>query len=199
LGINVTVSALDYESARRIVTEPVRGRLVYSKEALDRVVHLTAQHPYLIQLLCNAIFEYAAQTKSRSITLGVVNDVAGSLARSNEHFTDLWVYAGLGPGLGRKRRQLMLLLFARALKQDVRIRFSSLREQLAQSGVEAGDEALAADLAYLRELELIQLSGEIGDGQYSLTVPLMAEWIEQQHDADVVISRARTEAEEEHD
>ena len=59
------------------------------------------------------------------------------------------------------------------------------------------DEALDADLTYLRELELIDLSGEIGDGEYRLTIPLMADWIEQQQDADVVASRVRTEAEEE--
>ena len=34
-------------------------------------------------------------------------------------------------------------------------------------------------------------------GMRHLAIPLMADWIEQQKDADVVASRARTEAEEE--
>ena len=63
--------------------------------------------------------------------------------------------------------------------------------------MDVNDEALDADLSYLRELELIEFSGEIGDGEYRLAIPLMTDWIEQQHDADVVASRARTEAEEE--
>ena len=57
---------------------------------------------------------------------------------------------------------------------------------------------LDADLAYLRELDLVEFSGEIGDGQYGLVIPLMSQWIEQQQDADVVTSRARAEAEDEH-
>jgi len=142
------------------------------------------------------VFDYAVQTKSRSITASVVNDAARGLVRDNEHFASLWDYAALGPGNGRHRRQLILWLCALSLKQETHIGFGTLYEQLAQVGVDVDDEALDADLSYLRELELIDLSGEIGNGEYRLTIPLMADWIEQQQDADVVASRARTEAEE---
>lgn len=197
LGNNTPVTALDIASARRVVTEPVRDKLSYSSEAIDRVVEVTARQPYLMQCLCNRVFAYAVQTKIRSITLGIVNDVATSLVRDNEHFASLWDYAGLGPETGRHRRQLILMLCARSFKQGTHTSFNTLHEQLTQSGIEASDEALDVDLTHLRELELIDLAGEIGDGQYRLAIPLMADWIEQQHDADVIISRARTEAEEE--
>ena len=143
------------------------------------------------------MFDYAVQTKIRSITLGVVNDAANSLVRDNEHFASLWDYAADGPKTGGQRRQFILLLCALSFKQGTHISFGTLHEQLAQAGVDVGDEALDADLAYLRELELVDLSGEIGDGHYRLAIPLMADWIEQQQDANVVTSRARTETEEE--
>jgi type I restriction enzyme M protein len=197
LGICVQVTALDMQSARSVVTEPVRDKLTYSNEAIERVVDLTARQPYLMQCLCNRVFDYAVQTKSRSITLGVVNDAANGLVRDNEHFASLWDYAGLGPKAGRRRRQLILLLCALSFKQGTHISFGTLHEQLAQVGVEVGDEALDVDLAYLRELELVDLFGTIGEGHYRLAIPLMADWIEQQQDADVVTSRARSETEEE--
>jgi type I restriction enzyme M protein len=197
LGTSIPVTALDASSAKRMVTEPVRDKLIYSNEAIERIVNVTARHPYLLQCLCNKIFDYAVQTKNRSITLGIVNDAAFSLVRDNEHFASLWDYAGLGPVTGRRRRQLILLVCARNFKQDAHVSFASLREELSQAGVEVGEEVLAAALIYLRELELIDLSGEIGDGQYRLSIPLMADWIEQQQDADVVMSHARAEAEEE--
>jgi type I restriction enzyme M protein len=150
-----------------------------------------------MQCLCNRVFDCAAQIKIRSITLGVVNDAASDLVRDNEHFASLWDYAGTGPPTGRRRRQLILLLCALSFKQGTHISFGTLHEQLAQTGVDVDDEALDADLAYLRELELVDLSGEIGGGYYRLAIPLMADWIEQQQDADVVASRARAEAEEE--
>lgn len=197
LGTSIPVTALDVASARRVVTEPVRDKLSYSNEAIERVVEITARQPYLMQCLCNRVFAYAVQTKARSITLGVINEVATSLVRDNEHFASLWDYAGLGPETGRRRRQLILMLCARSFKQGTHTSFTTLHEQLTQSGIEASDEALDVDLTYLRELELIDLAGELGDGHYRLAIPLMADWIEQQHDADVLISRARAEAEEE--
>ncbi len=197
LGTSIPVTALDPESARKVVIEPVRDRLTFSQEAVDRVIEVTARHPYLMQCLCNRVFDYAVQAKSRSITVSAVNAAALSLVRDNEHFASLWDYAAMGPETGRRRRQMILLLCARSLKQGTHIGFGTLQEQLAQVGADVEDEALDADLTYLRELELIDLSGEIGDGEYRLTIPLMADWIEQQQDADVVASRVRTEAEEE--
>ncbi len=197
LGTSIPVTALDTESARKVITEPVREHLTFSQEAIGRVIDITARQPYLMQCLCNRVFDYAVQTKSRSITLSVVNDAALGLVRDNEHFASLWDYAGLGPETGRHRRQLILLLCALSFKQRTHIGFGTMHEQLAQSGVDIDDQALDADLAYLRELELIEFSGEIGDGEYRLAIPLMADWIEQQQDADVVASRARVEAEEE--
>ena len=103
----------------------------------------------------------------------------------------------LGPETGRHRRQLILVICALSFKRGTHIGFGTLHEQLTQVGVDVEDEPLDADLSYLRELELIEFSGEIGDGEYRLAIPLMADWIEQQQDKDVVNSRARTEAEEE--
>lgn len=197
IGASIPVTALDEMSARKVVTEPVRDQLTYSQEAVDLVVNITARHPYLMQCTCNRIFDYAVQTKTRSITASMVREAASSLVRDNEHFASLWDYAGMGPAMGRHRRQLVLLLCAQSLKQGTHIGFGTLRELLVQEGVDVHDDALDADLTYLRELELIEFRGEIGDAEYCLAIPLMADWIEQQHDADVVASRARTEAEEE--
>lgn len=197
LGTSIPVTALDTESARKVVTEPVRDQLTFSQEAVERVIEITARQPYLMQCLCNRVFDYAMQTKSRSITASIVSDAALALVKDNEHFASLWDYASYGPDTGRHRRQVILLLCALSFKQKTHIRFGTLHEQLTQIGVDIGDEALVSDLDYLRELELIEYSGEIGDGEYQLAIPLMADWIEQQQDADVVASRARTEAEEE--
>ena len=63
--------------------------------------------------------------------------------------------------------------------------------------MEVSNEILDTDLAMLRELELISLVGKIGDGHYQLAIPLMAAWIEQQQDYEVILNRAQAESEEE--
>jgi type I restriction enzyme M protein len=97
LGTSIPVTALDTESARKVVTEPVRDQLTFSQEAVERVIEITARQPYLMQCLCNRVFDYAMQTKSRSITASIVNDAALGLVKDNEHFASLWDYASLGP------------------------------------------------------------------------------------------------------
>lgn len=198
LGTSIPVTALDADSARRVVTEPVRDRLTFSDEAIEQIILLSARQPYLVQCLCNRIFDFASHAKTRSVTLAVVEDAATALVRDNEHFASLWDYAARGPKTGGCRRQLILLQCALAFKRGQHLSFGTLHEQLAQLGAEAETAELDADLAYVRELDLVEFSGEIGDGQYGLAIPLMAQWIEQQQDADVVTSRARAEAEEEH-
>ena len=41
--------------------------------------------------------------------------------------------------------------------------FGTLHEQLTQGGVSVSDQALDIDLTYLRELELVDLAGELGE------------------------------------
>src|SRR5262249_50284690 len=103
----------------------------------------------------------------------------------------LWDYAG------SERRRLILMLCCEGSTTEEPVNFGELQELLAQRGVEVSDEALAADLAHLRELELVDLTGTVGDGHYQIAIPLMGAWIEQQHDLDVVLSKARTESEDE--
>jgi len=191
LGTGISVTALDADDARKIVTEPLKGKLTYSREATERVIEVTARQPYLLQCLCNRIFDFAAQTKTRSITLSVVEQACAALVKDNEHFASLWDYAG-----SARRRLILMLCAERSSRADL-VAFGELHELLAQCGVEISNELLDADLVALRELELIDLVGKIGDGHYQLSIPLMGAWIEQQHDYEVVLSCARAESEEE--
>ena len=49
---------------------------------------------------------------------------------------------------------------------------------------------------YLRELELVDLHGESTGAWYSLTIPMMGQWLDSQQDFEVLRSRARAEAED---
>jgi hypothetical protein len=191
LGTRIGVTALDADDARRLVNEPVKGKLTFSPEAVERAVSITACQPYLLQCLCNRIFDFAARTKARSVTLDTVEEASAALVKDNEHFASLWDYAGL------YRRRLILMLCSQRSGPSEQVSFGELQELLTQRGIELKDEQLDADLAHLRELELIDLVGKIGDAHYQLSIPLMGAWIEEQQDFDVVLSKARAESEDE--
>ena len=57
--INVQVIHIGYlyeEEASKLITKPIKSfNLIYSNEALKKVIYLTRCHPYLVQLLCREI------------------------------------------------------------------------------------------------------------------------------------------------
>jgi len=63
LGFRIGLDPLEIEEAQALVTEPVKGQLVYVPGARDQVVTLCACQPFLIQSLCNRIFEYCARSR----------------------------------------------------------------------------------------------------------------------------------------
>ena len=172
VGHRVPVSELPLADARLLVTQPVEGRLTYVPEARDRVVELGARHPFLIQSLCNRIFECAALSDERTVTVGAVNTAAQEMVNDNEHFRTLWDYAET------ERRRFVLALCQQLEGEPDPITLGLLETKFEECGIvlPRGDR-LGDDLEFLRELELLELQETARGSAYMLAVPLMADWI----------------------
>ena len=190
LGTRFGVSSLPKEHAERLVTEPVKGRLAYANDAVGLAYTLTAGQPYLLQCLCNRIFDIAARTGTRSITVDQVREAAKALVEDNEHFASLWDYTIL------ERRRFLLAILHREAQGPDPLRLGVLQEKLANFGIEIREETLISDLEYLRELELVDLHGEATRAHYTLTIPMMGEWIDRHQDVDALKSKSRAERED---
>ncbi len=189
-GHRIPVSALPLEDARLLVTRPVDGRLVYVPEARDRVVELCARQPFLIQSLCNRLFESAARSQRRTVTVDDVEAGAGVMTEDNEHFRTLWGYAG------SERRRFLLALCA-GLGDRTPATLNLLERRLGSDGVHLHrGERLGDDLEFLRELELLELRGTRGGSAYRLAIPLMAAWMERNVDFEDQRRKAVEEFEE---
>ena len=190
-GHRVPVSELPLEDARLLVTQPVEGRLTYVPEARDRVVELCSQQPFLIQSLCNRIFEHAARSGERTVTVGVVNTTAQEMVQDNEHFRTLWDYAET------ERRRFVLALCQQLEGEPDPITLSLLEPKLEECGIALlhGDR-LGDDLEFLRELELLELQDTARGSAYMLAVPLMAAWIQRNIDFEDQRQQAVRESEE---
>ena len=172
LGYRLGISALPLNDARRLVTEPVSDRLRYLPTARDRVVEICAAQPFLIQSLCNRIFERAAESSDRTITVEAVDEAAGEMVRDNEHFRTLWDYAHT------HRRRFLLALCERLAGEPDAVTLSLLVTKLEEHGVRVtrGTE-VGNDLDYLRELELVEFDKSYRGGTYRIAVPLLGMWI----------------------
>lgn len=189
LGYRIGISALSEDDTRRLVTEPVAGRLEYLPHARDRVVELTSRHPFLVQSLCNQVFERAAATGTRTVTADEVEDAATEMVRDNEHFRTLWGYAG------NERRRLLLALCDRLSKGPDAVNLDLLELKLDEVGVQVQRRRdLSDDIAELRELELIDFVDSPRGGSYRLSLALMAKWLQTNVDFKDIVVRAQQEA-----
>ncbi|MBK6689478.1 MAG: N-6 DNA methylase [Deltaproteobacteria bacterium] len=193
LGYRIGISALPLADAQRLVTEPVVERLSYLPAARDRLVELCARQPFLVQSLCNRVFEKAAEAKERTITLAAVNEAAAEMVRENEHFRTLWDYAQT------HRRRLLLALCERLADGPDPVNLELFSTQLESAGVHVDlDSQIGDDLEYLRELELIEFDKSYRGGTYRIAIPLLGMWIRMSIDFDGAAARAREEAQEAH-
>ena len=190
-GHRVSVSELPLEDAHLLVTQPVKGRLTYVPEARNRVVELCSQQPFLIQSLCNRIFEHIARSNERTVKEGTVNTAAQEMVEDNEHFRTLWDYAAT------ERRRLVLALCQQLEGGPDPITLSLLEEKLMENRIALPRrDSLGNDLEFLRELELLELQETARGSAYRLSVPLMADWIQRNIDFENQCQQAVQESEE---
>ena len=190
LGHRVPVSELPLEDARLLVTRPVEGRLAYLPKARDRVVELCSRQPFLIQSLCNRIFEHAAHSE-QTVKESAVNTAAQEMVEDNEHFRTLWGYAGT------ERRRFVLALCQQLEEGPDPITLSLLETKLEEYDIALPPkDRLGDDLEFLRELELLKLQDTARGSAYVLVIPLMANWIRQNIDFEAQRQQAVQESEE---
>ncbi len=185
LGTKIGVSSLSKKATFDLIEKPVEDRLVFSKNALEHTFYLTSGQPYLLQCLCNQIFDSAIQSNRISINYNAVKDAADKLIANNEHFSSLWDYTGTD------LNKIMLCLFN---KENSKLSFSEIEELLLKYGIEVREELLIDNLAFLRELELVNFDNSHDESHYKLTIPLMGLWIDSEIDFSVIEKSARRES-----
>ena len=191
LGHRVAVSKLPRADALMLVTEPASRQLKYLSAARDQIVEYCAQHPFLIQMLCNHLYMSAANTGERVITVDAVANGVHSMIEDNEHFRTLWDYASTA------RRQFLLVSCARLTDASDPMSLEYLLRYLEQNGIPVtSDQSVDEDLTYLRELELLRWDREYRGGTYRIAVPIFSEWLKRHIDFGGVVARSQFEAEE---
>ena len=190
-GHRIPVSELPLEDARLLVTQPVDGRLFFVPEATEQIVELCGRQPFLIQSLCNRIFEQAAISDERTVTVSAVNEAAYEMVTDNEHFRTLWGYA-------ETERRRFVLTMCQNLKDGADpITLRLLETKFEEHGIVLPRSyRLGEDLEFLRELELLELGETTRGSAYGFAVPLMADWIRRNIDFEDQRQQAVQESEE---
>jgi len=177
-GHRIGIDPLQRDEAVALITRPVAGRLEYDPLAVDRVIELTAKQPFLMQSLCARIFELAKRHRRRRIELNDVADAVRAMVRGNEHFEALWGYAET------ERRRFLLCACHELRGGELRVSADLLTQRLDDAGIHVPVEAVDSDLKLLVELEIVAMTNTELGPSYSLAIPVMEDWMQDNCDCE---------------
>jgi hypothetical protein len=186
IGKPIWVRSLDRPSSKRLVSEPVSGRIAYSEAALDHLLDLCACQPFLLQSLASTVFEICAVARQTSVTVATVEEASLSLVLDNEHFYTIFKQEAL-----TDRRRFLACLIDKLADGPDRVTFQLIRDQLEVNGLEYRSEVrLKEDLEELQELELLS---ESTDDSFRIEVPLFSRWLRTRVNFEAQLSAALEE------
>jgi UDP-2,3-diacylglucosamine pyrophosphatase LpxH len=90
------LSKLTEEAAIQLISEPVKGFLECDPFAIQKIRQLTADQPYLIQLICRSLVEHCNRLQKSYATINDVNTVMGEVMETGQvHFKWVWDQSNL--------------------------------------------------------------------------------------------------------
>jgi tetratricopeptide (TPR) repeat protein len=82
------ITYLDVQNARELIDEPIKklnnGESKFRENAVDKIIELTAGHPWYIQIFCNALFDYINDDRQQYITGANIDKVKEKLLRGKD-------------------------------------------------------------------------------------------------------------------
>jgi tetratricopeptide (TPR) repeat protein len=164
--------ALDQESAVDLIRQAEEsGTLTFSNEAIERILQLSSGHPYLIQLLCQRIWEQAHEKETDEIPLIDLPFVDAAVPNSLEagYQAFAWLWDGLSPA-----EKIYTAAFAEATDEGGTISEDEVIRILATHAARLRtQEVEMAPLDLVRRRVLT----EVADHIYCFNIELFRRWI----------------------
>ncbi|GHO92730.1 hypothetical protein KSF_027780 [Reticulibacter mediterranei] len=156
------VSFLHPDEARQLIVEPLAdfpGTQVFAEPVVSKIMQMTRCHPFLTQAICSIIItNLNATTRIQAELADVTNAVEELFQKWGDYFRDMWDRTD-----AEQRRY-------------IRVVQASGNGMFAQIQEDGGLDEAATRRALQKLLKRDLLSTQ--DGQYHISMPIFAEWIE---------------------
>ena len=166
------ISVLNRRDAERLIVEPARGRLSYRREAVERILELTAGHPYFTQLLGYTIFDSLRLDGRMEVT---VEDVEAAVEQAMELGMGglAWFWDEFPPA-----ERFILSAIAHVTDNGEAAHLSRIRAVLREHGVRLQGMELASAPTVLTEWGIIY---QPEPDCYRFVVEFLRRWIRTRH------------------
>ncbi|MGD8623775.1 MAG: hypothetical protein PVJ34_04510, partial [Anaerolineae bacterium] len=166
------ITFLDPDEVRRLAAEPVAEfNMEYDPLALDRIIQVTAGHPYFTQVVCHEMVAFHNERERNYLTVTCVDNVLERIIERGEaHFKYIWA------GATADERRAMLALADLLPDADAAATPAQVGEELARKGYELDDDARTRALAHLQARDIVTRSGP-QSSLYRFKIDLIRRWI----------------------
>ncbi len=167
------IGFLDRDAALHLIAEPVAPHLVYDDLALDKILRVTAGHPYFLQLVCYTLVNRANAQRTGYVTINDVNATLEEMLRLGEaHFAYIWQRSSA-------TERALLVAVAHMMDRELPFRPSDLQQYLADVGIHLSPAEVTAALGRLVERDIMREVNTEATTQYELRIGLVGLWTAQ--------------------
>jgi hypothetical protein len=165
------IAFLDAASAIRLITEPVAPNLVYDDLALDKILRVTAGHPYFLQLVCYTLVKQANSRRRSYVTVSDVNTAVEEMLMLGEvHFAYLWQRSS-------RAERALLTTVAHLMDQNLPFSSEALSQSLAPYDIHFAPAEVTSALNSLVERDILREVTEEAKTLYELKLGLVGLWV----------------------
>ncbi len=150
-------------AARKLITEPVEGRLLFDDLAVDKLLRLSGRQPYFLQLLCHCVVARCNRERMAYVTAAEVDIEADEVIMLGQtHLNFFWESPS-------EEGQKALTALARLTADGVPGTPDSITAKLAALGNALEESRQLEILSHLMDLGLVNRTV---DAQYRFMVDL---------------------------
>ncbi len=171
IGLYDRIRYLDEAAAIRLISEPVSPHLIYDDLAIDKMLRVTAGHPYFLQLVCYTLVKQANSQHRGYVTISDVNAGLDEMLSLGEvHFAYLWQRSSFA-------EQAILTAVSHMMDRDTPFHPKDFIDYLAPYGIKLTPSKVTAALNSLIEREIMLEAPLGGTPQYELQIGLVGLWV----------------------
>lgn len=165
------IGYLSRGSALRLITEPVAPTLLYDDLALDKILRVTAGHPYFLQLVCYTLVKRANTQRSGYVTISDVNAALDEMLRLGEvHFAYLWQRSSAA-------ERAILTAVTHLMDPDLPYHPEDIVAALIPYDIRLSPAEVTGALNMLVERDIMREVTEGGKTVYELQIGLVGLWV----------------------
>lgn len=167
-AVPIKISFLGDDATRQLIRQPAIDLLRYDAGAVSKIMRLTGNHPYYLQLLCSSIFEHVMNLKERRVNISTVIDVLEQAQQQGGLILDyLWKE-------NTPMQKYILATLARLNEHESsRSSLSRIQRELSTFMITVSADDLRRSIESLARWEIVSNENE----QYSFTIDLFRLWL----------------------